>query len=112
MIDEDKEFLKKGKAFDIKETSDSVWFELHPEDLTLKHIDCVFDIYDQLYAEELDDFFSYDEQMKNGELSFFKDTENYLAYFIFTRSTGHVMLRKLKEWKPKKDELLKRFHTF
>ncbi len=50
--------------------------------------------------------------MDNGEISFFKDSQDYFAYFIFTRETGHILLRKSKEWKLKKDEVLDRFHTF
>lgn len=108
---EENEFLEQGKAYGVNETHDSVWFELHPGDLTLKHIDVVFDIYDQLYEEDAFDFFSYENHMGNGELTFFKDHPEYLAYFIFTQQAGHIVLRKIKEWKHKKDQILERFQT-
>ena len=37
--------------------------------------------------------------MESGEKYFHKETENFIVYFIFTKTTAHVILRKTLNWK-------------
>lgn len=99
----------KGKIYNIQNTEDSMWFEMHPSDTTIKHLDAIFDIYKNLYDEVAEDLFSYSQRVNSGELSFFKEHPEFFAYFIFTKQASHVLLRKTKEWKRKREEILEYF---
>lgn len=100
---------EKGKLYTVKNNEDSIWFEMHPSNNTIEHLDNIFDIHEHLYDEVAEDLFSYDHPLTSSELSFFKEHPEFFAYFIFTKQSSHVLLRKTKEWKRKREEILNRF---
>lgn len=84
----------------LSNTEDALWYRLAPSDQTLKHLDAVFDIYDNLFEEEEKDIFNYQNHIRSEQLHFHKETESYTAYFILTEQVVHLILRKTKEWEP------------
>jgi hypothetical protein len=94
--------LKKGKILGISNTDDGLWYKFAPEDKSLELLDLIFDIYDKLYDND-------DDMHKYQELYFHKETKNFIAYFIFTKTEAHVILRKTLKWKKFDKEVTKKF---
>jgi len=90
--------MNNEKILGLSNTEDVMWFKISPSDTTLKIIDSIFDIYDNLYEDDAKDIHSYEFHMESGEMSFNKETDEFVAYFIFTKTTVHVILRKTLNW--------------
>ena len=101
--------MDKPKIIGLSNTDDVVWYKLSPGDKTLKQLDSIFDIYDNLYDEEAKDIHSYAFHIVGGEMYFHKETKRYIVYFIFTKKTAHVILRKTLSWKEYDKEINKNF---
>jgi hypothetical protein len=101
--------MNKEKILGLSNTDDVMWYKLSPGDETLKQIDLIFDIYDNLYEDDAKNIHSYAFHIESGEMYFHKETENFVVYFIFTKNTAHVILRKTLNWKNYDSEIHKNF---
>ena len=101
--------MNKGKIIGLSNTEDSLWFKLSPGDETLKQIDLIFDIYDNLYEDDDKEIHSYAYHTDYEELCFHKETTEFIVYFIFTKNIAHVILRKALNWKKYNEDIHKTF---
>ncbi len=101
--------MNKEKILGLSNTDDAMWYRLSPSDETLKLLDDIFDIYDYLFEEDAKNIHSYAFQIEFGDKNFHKETENFIVYFIFTKTNAHVILRKTLEWKKFRDLINKKF---
>jgi hypothetical protein len=101
--------MVKGEIKAISNVEDSIWYKLAPTDDTLKLLEGIFKIYDNLFEETMDNIYSYMLQTENGDISFSKETEKFVAYFIITRKYTHVILRKIHNWEKYNKEILDSF---
>ncbi len=88
----------EGTALGLSNTDEMVWYRLAPEDATLQVLSSIFDLKDKLAQEDSEDLMTYAALTENGEIFFHRETEQYVAYFIFNRQHAHVLLRKTFEW--------------
>jgi hypothetical protein len=95
------------KIIGLSNTEDVMWYKLSPGDETLKKIDLIFDIYDNIYEEYPKDMFSYDFHTQLKDMCFHKEGKDFVSYFIFTKKTAHIMIRKVLNWKKYSDEIHK-----
>ena len=86
-----------------------MWYKLSPTDETLKLLDTIFDIYDDLYDDDDSKIHSYAYHTEQGEIDFHKSNDEVTVYFIFTKKNAHVILRKVHSWKSFNDEIQKSF---
>lgn len=91
--------MGKEKILGLSNTEDVMWYKLSPSDETLKLLDEIFDIYDNLFEEDTNNIHSYGFHTEFGERDFHKETEDFIIYFIFTKKMAHVILRKTLRWK-------------
>jgi len=103
-----KQKKAQKKILGLTNTEDSLWFRLSPGDATLKEIDSIFDIYDDLYAEPEKKILSYAYHVTQ-DTSFQKEGDGFLAYFILARASMHIILRKEGSWKRYSERILDRF---
>ena len=101
--------MSKEKTLGLSNTEDVMWYSLSPSDETLRLLDEIFDIYDNLYEEDAKKIHSYAFHTEFGEMHFHKETESFIAYFIFTKTSAHVILRKILKWKKFSDLINKKF---
>ncbi len=100
---------KKGEILGLSNTPEVLWYKFRPEDLTLELLDDIFDIYDKLYCEDIDKTHSYKFHTSPGDIYFPQERKKYRAYFIFTKTTAHLILTKTLAWKKFDKEIEKKF---
>jgi hypothetical protein len=101
--------MVKPKIRGLANTDDSMWYTLSPEDATLEQLDLIFDLYDFLYDENAPEKYSYAFYTEFRELTYEVDAVEYLAYFIFSKTNAHVILRKTRDWKKFSDLIQEKF---
>ncbi|MAG45621.1 MAG: hypothetical protein CMH63_02510 [Nanoarchaeota archaeon] len=105
--------MKKEKILGLSNNEDSHWFKLQGTDQALKHLDKIFDTSDLwtywFHELEKEDTGSYNWLVQNSPLDFTSDEKDYLVYFIFTTSTIHLILRRVRKFEKYKKEILKHF---
>jgi len=101
--------MSKEKILGLSNTNDVIWYKISPGDETLKQIDLIFDIYDNLYEDDAKNIHSYTFHLEFGDKYFHKETKNFIVYFIFTKNTAHVILRKTLNWEKYDGEIHKNF---
>ncbi|MBW2999923.1 hypothetical protein KY339_04570 [Candidatus Woesearchaeota archaeon] len=101
--------MSKGKILSLTNTDEVMWYRLSPEDKTLHSLDLIFDIYDSLYESDPKKIHSYSFHTKSGEMYFQKEDEDFIAYFIFTKTNAHIILRKTLNWEKYNKEINKSF---
>jgi len=97
------------KIIGLTNTEDVMWYQLSPEDETLKQIDSIFDIADTIFQEDTENIHSYAIHTKSKEMCFHKETDKFIVYFIFTKNAAHIILRKTLKWEEYNDEIQKNF---
>jgi len=102
-------YMDKEKILGLSNTEDVLWYKISPGDKTLKQIDLIFDIYDNLKEDGAKDIHSYQFQTEFGEKYFHKETENFIVYFIFTKNMAHIILRKTLNWEKYNAEINNHF---
>jgi hypothetical protein len=101
--------MNKEKILSLSNTEDAMWYKLSPGDETLKKIDLIFDIYDNLYEEDSENIHAYSYHISSGDMHFHKETKNFIVYFIFTKNSAHIILRKTLDWKKYDKEIYNNF---
>lgn len=101
--------MTKAKIKGLSNTEDSMWFKLSTCNETLKKLDSIFNISDDLWTEGPGDKYSYKFHTEFGEKCFHNETEEFIVYFIFSKDIAHVILRKTLKWKKYSDKIQKEF---
>ncbi|MGV8142124.1 MAG: hypothetical protein ACP5NS_00640 [Candidatus Pacearchaeota archaeon] len=89
-----------GKIIGLSNTEDALWYRFPANDETINGLDIVFEIQDLLFhSVELKNP-AYKDYLKQGrgENHFIIENQDILAYFIFTKSNAHLILRKTLKW--------------
>jgi len=101
--------MQKEKILGMTHTEEIIWYRFTPTDKTLEFLDSVFDIYDNIFENDSSKIYSYSFKMDFGDFNFFKETKEFSAYFIFSKSYAHLLLRKTKNWEKFSKLILEKF---
>ena len=90
-----------GKILSLSNTEDSLWYQFPANDETINALNIVFEINDLVYHEIAPNKFTYKNYLNSGrgEKSFTISNNDIIAYFIFTKSTANLIIRKSLKWK-------------
>jgi hypothetical protein len=101
--------MSEAKILGVTNISDAIWFRLTPGDDTLGILDTIFEFRYDIFTEDSEKKLSYAFHTMSRDKNFAMESDDIMAYFIFTPRCANVILRKTLDWKKSNDMISAKF---